>query len=146
MSAIDALLDWTRLRQFIAVGFVGTGVDLSISIPLVVTTEITPELAKFLGAEAAIIVMFIINDRWTFGEVDVSGYSHQVRRLVKSNIVRAGGVAIQLTAVFLLTRMDLVVSVAGTDIWPILTMPIAIACGFLANYLGESVITWRVVR
>lgn len=146
MSAIDALLDWTRLRQFIAVGFVGTGVDLSISIPLVVTTEITPELAKFLGAEAAIILMFLINDRWTFGEVDSSGYLHQVRRLVKSNIVRGGGVAIQLTAVFLLTRMDLAVFVAGTDIWPILTMPIAIACGFLANYLGESVITWRVVR
>lgn len=144
MNVIDALLDWPRLRQFIAVGFVGTAVDLSISMPLVVLANVPAELAKFLGAEAAIIVMFFVNDRWTFGSIGTVGWHHQLRRLLKSNVVRGAGLSVQLIVVYLLTRTDVTVFIGGTDVWPALTMPIAIACGFVVNYTGETLFTWRV--
>ena len=142
----DALFDRGRFGRFISVGFVGASIDLVISGGLVLTTEIPPELAKLIGAEAAIIVMFVINDRWTFGEVDTRGLRHAIRRLIKSNVVRSGGLAIQVMVVFVLTRISIEVVYGGTDIWPVLTMPIAIGCGFLANYMGETLFTWRVNR
>lgn len=145
-GASAALLDRTRLLQFATVGVLGTGVDLSISVPLVMLTDTPAVLAKFLGAEAAIIVMFFVNDRWTFGAVETSGWSHRLRRLLKSNLVRGGGLSVQLIVVFLLTRTDVAVVVSGIDVWPALTMPIAIACGFLVNYTGETLLTWRTHR
>lgn len=144
MNVIDALLDWPRLRQFIAVGFVGTAVDLSISMPLVILANVQAELAKFLGAEAAIIVMFFVNDRWTFGSIGTVGWPHQFRRLLKSNVVRGVGLSVQLIVVYLLTRTGVTVFIGGTDVWPALTMPIAIVCGFVVNYTGETLFTWRV--
>lgn len=141
-----ALLDRRRLGKFASVGVVGATIDLSVSTSLVLATEVPPVIAKFLGAEVAIVVMFLINDRWTFRHSETRGYVHGLTRLVKSNLVRSGGLAIQLTVVFVLTRLSIEVMVGGTDVWPALTMPIAIACGFVANYVGETLFTWRVAR
>lgn len=143
---LDTLLDRRRLGQFISVGIVGSAVDLSISMSLVLTTPTHPVVAKFFGAECAIVVMFVVNDRWTFGDVETHSWMHALRRLAKSNLVRGGGLVVQLVAVYLLTRLPVTVFVNGTDLWPALTMPIAIACGFLVNYTGETLLTWRVDR
>lgn len=141
-----AIVDGVRFRRFATVGALGAIVDLSISIPLTMLTSIPPEVAKFIGAEVAIVLMFLVNDRWTFREVPSDGWGHQLRRLIKSNVVRGGGLAIQIIVVFVLVRSGVVLEVAGTDIWAAVTMPIAIGCGFFANYLGETLLTWRAHR
>lgn len=143
-DASAALFDRTRFGRFISVGIIGASVDVSISSILILATVIPPELAKLVGAEVAIILMFLVNDRWTFAEFHSRNRWHTVRRLIKSNLVRSGGLAVQVAVVFVLTRLAISVMVASTEIWPVVTMPIAIACGFLANYLGETLITWRV--
>lgn len=143
-GAVGALVDSTRFGRFASVGLVGASVDLTISSLLVLGAAVPPELAKLIGAEVAIILMFFINDRWTFREVETAGRWHVLRRLIKSNLVRSGGLIVQVIVVFVLTRISITVIVGGTDIWPVLTMPIAIGCGFLANYVGETLVTWRV--
>ena len=140
---VGTLVDPARLGRFATVGIIGASLDLMISGTLVLWWSISPVLAKFIGAEIAIIVMFLINDRWTFQGSPTIGWVHGIRRLIKSNLVRSGGIAVQLTVVYVLTQTAITVFLGETDIWPVLTMPIAIGCGFLVNYVGESLLTWR---
>lgn len=142
-GARGELFDHGRFGQFISIGVIGAVIDISISSVLILVAEFPPEIAKLVGAEVAIIVMFMLNDRFTFGEIDTKGVRHAVRRLIKSNVVRSGGLAVQVLVVFVLTRLSVSVYVGDIDVWPVLTMPIAIGCGFLVNYVGETLITWR---
>lgn len=142
--ASQALLDRGRFGRFATVGIVGATIDITVSSILVLGAEVPPELAKFVGAECAIVLMFLLNDRLTFRDEETRGVWHGLRRLVKSNVVRSGGIAVQLVVVFVLTRSGIAILLGGIDVWPILTMPIAIACGFLFNYVGETLVTWRV--
>ncbi len=141
----EPLTSSRRIGQFISVGAVGSVFDLTISIGLSASEILRPEVAKLIGAEVAIIVMFVINDRWTFATAGHERYWARIRRLIKSNIVRSVGLAIQVIVVSILTGWDYQIFVAGTDVWPIMVMPIAIGCAAGVNYLAESLITWRVL-
>ncbi|MGM0606259.1 MAG: GtrA family protein [Halobacteriota archaeon] len=141
---VDELASGKRFGQFASVGAVGAVVDLSISSTLTLAGLVAPAFAKVIGAEAAIVVMFLINDRWTFAEAGRTGRMPVVRRFLKSNLVRSGGLAVQFVVVVGLTGTGTSVYVGETDLWPVLTMPIAIGCSFLVNYVAESLFTWRV--
>lgn len=147
MSTIrGALLDPVQLGRFVSVGAMGAVLDLAVSSVILMGTGTPPHLAKFIGAECAIVAMFVVNDRWTFSTAVTVGWRHRLRRLVKSNLVRSGGLAVQVLVVYALTGLPVSVDVGGIDLWPLLTMPIAIGCGFLLNYVGESLLTWRIHR
>ena len=141
----DALIEPARFGQFAGVGAAGAVVDLTVSAALVLAGLLPPEWAKVVGAECAIILMFLINDRWTFADHGANGWRAKLRRLAKSNVVRSGGIAVQFLVVVALTRLDVIVVVGETDVWPVLTMPIAIGCAFFVNYTAESLLTWRVL-
>lgn len=143
-GVLDELATGRRLGKFASVGLVGATVDLSISTTLTLAGVLSPVVAKLIGAEAAIVAMFLINDRWTFPAYGSNGLRAKLYRLLRSNLVRSGGLAVQLLVVFVLTRQDVVVTVAGTNVWDALTMPIAIGSAFLINYVAESLFTWRV--
>ena len=143
---LAALFHRRRLIKFASVGIVGAGIDLTVSTLLLFTTEIAPEIVKIIGAECAIIVMFVINDRWTYREHRTSKLSEGVRRLIKSNLVRSGGITIQVVVVFLLIRLPVSLPVGSIDVWPVVTMAVAIACGAVLNYVGETLLTWRAVK
>lgn len=140
----DALVAPVRIGQFVGVGAVGAAVDLSISSVLTLSAILPAEWAKLVGAECAIILMFLINDRWTFADHGAAGFVAKLRRLIKSNVVRSAGLAIQFVVVYVLTRIGVTVVVAGTDLWPLITLPIAIGCAVAVNYVAESLLTWRV--
>ncbi len=146
MTRLGALRDGRRLVQFASVGLVGAMLDLTVSSALYLYIGIRPEIAKIVGAECAIILMFLLNDRYTFGQAGGSRWIDRLTRLLRSNVVRSGGIAVQVIVVFVLTRLPVSVMVGGTDVWPVVTMPIAIGCGFVVNYAGETLITWRVHR
>lgn len=146
MRRFDELRNGRRFLQFASVGIVGAILDLLVSSTLFLYGGIRPEIAKVVGAECAIVLMFLLNDRYTFGSAGSPRRWDRLRRLVRSNLVRSGGIAVQVVVVFLLTRVPITAMIGGTDVWPILTMPIAIACGFAVNYAGETLFTWRIHR
>lgn len=144
MSARDELLTASRFGQFLSVGVVGAGFDLTTSSVLAASLGVAPELSKLIGAEVAIIVMFAINEHWTFASHGLAGRTAVLKRFLKSNLVRSGGVGVQVVVVYFLTRLPIDLQFMGVDLWELATFPIAIACSLLLNYVLESLFTWRV--
>lgn len=143
-TKMGALLDTWRLGRFVSVGIAGSVVDLSIGAILLFRTSMPPELVKVIGAECAVLLMFVINDRWTYPQHRSTRFRQGIRRLVKSNLVRSGGIAVQVVIVYVLIRLAITVEIGSVDLWPIAVMGIAIVCGGVVNYVGETLLTWRV--
>lgn len=127
-----------RFQRFVVVGGIGFTVDQVVLIGLIELFALTLELAKIISAETAIVVMFLVNDRWTFAAWGADDARSQVRRLVRSNLVRLGGIAVAVTVLSILVR------VFGVP-YPIANA-IGILCGFVVNYTFETLFTWQVGR
>lgn len=142
---LDALRSTTRFGQFVSVGVVGAVVDNATLAALRLGAGVPELAAKAAGVEAAILVMFLVNERWTFADEGRPGAPAVLRRLLTSHGVRAGGVAVQLVVYWALTqRLGVTLVVAGTDLWFLAASPVAIAAAVLVNYVAESLVTWRV--
>ncbi|KAB1186536.1 MULTISPECIES: GtrA family protein [Haloferax] len=141
---LSALLSGARFGKFASVGAVGAVFDLTVSSLLILFFGVVGEVAKLVGAEVAIVVMFIINDRWTFADAGSDHLTAKVRRFVKSNFVRSGGLVVQVVVVRLLREVPLTIPVAGVDLWQLIPLPIAIGASMFLNYVAESLFTWRI--
>jgi putative flippase GtrA len=139
-----ALASGTRFGQFASVGVVGAAFDVTTATALQ-SLGVFPELAVFIGIEVAVVVMFLLNDNWTFSKEGRGGIAATLRRLARSNLVRAGGIAVQLATFRLLYRVFFVdVQVVGIDGWFVAAKVSGIGAGLLVNYVAESLFTWRV--
>ena len=146
MSVVDALLSGTRFGKFASVGVVGAVFDVTTATVLR-ELGVYPELAVFIGIEVAVVVMFLLNDNWTFAEQGAAGVGAALRRLLRSNLVRAGGILVQLATFRLLYRVvALELTVVGIDGWFVFSKIAGFGSGMLVNYVAESVVTWRVGR
>jgi Predicted membrane protein len=145
-TPIELLLNRRRILRFAGVGTLGTVIDLSVTATLVYALAVLPAIAKVIGAELAIVVMFVINDRWTFRAFGPSQRRSRLLRLARSNGVRLGGIALQFLVVGWLLRSGLAVPVGGVDLGPMVAAVIAIGLAASANYLGESLLTWRITQ
>ena len=143
-NRLSALVSGARFGKFASVGAVGAVFDLTVSSLLILLFGVVGEGAKLVGAEVAIVVMFVINDRWTFADAGSDLLVAKVRRFVKSNLVRSGGLVVQVLVVRLLREVQLTIPVAGIDLWQLIPLPIAIGASMLLNYVAESLITWRI--
>lgn len=133
-----------RFGKFASVGAVGAVCDNAVLLALA-TAGVMPELAKFIGIETAIVVMFALNERWTFAGVGRPGLRPALRRLATSNVVRIGGIAVQLVVFSLVYRSFHVdVSALGVDLWLLAASGAGIGCGMIVNYTTESLLTWRI--
>jgi putative flippase GtrA len=142
----DSLLSGTRFGKFASVGAVGAVFDVTTATVLR-ELGVFPELAVFIGIEVAVVVMFLLNDRWTFAEHGAAGVGAALRRLLRSNLVRAGGILVQLaTFRFLYRVVALEADVAGIDGWFVFSKVAGIGTGMIVNYVAESLVTWRVGR
>jgi putative flippase GtrA len=141
---VEELVVAPRFGKFLSVGAGGAVVDVSVSSVLTLAAVLPPQWAKLVGAELAIVLMFLVNDRWTFPDEGALGVVPKLRRLLKSNLVRTAGLVVQFAVVAVLTGLDVQVVVFDTDVWAVVTMPIAIGFSFVINYVAESLITWRV--
>ncbi|GAA0680705.1 GtrA family protein [Natronoarchaeum mannanilyticum] len=137
-NRVRAMLSSGRLLRFATVGVAGTTVDFAILIALVELHAFPPAIAKLVGAETAIIVMFLVNEHWTFSEWGRSGIRPLLRRLLTSNLVRTGGLVVATGVLALLVYYG--------DVQYLLANAVGIACGFVVNFLAESYFTWRVHR
>jgi putative flippase GtrA len=141
---VGVLSSGARIGQFLSVGVLGALFDLTVSSSLLLTTEVPIELAKALGAEVAIIVMFLVNEHWTFAAEGKAGRWHGLRRFVTSNLVRSVGLGVQVVVVSLLASLSVTLIVFETNVWQFATLPMAIGSAIVVNYVLESLLTWRV--
>jgi putative flippase GtrA len=141
---VGVLSSGARIGQFISVGLLGAAFDLTVSSSLLLTTDVPIELAKGLGAEVAIIVMFLANEHWTFAAEGKAGRWYGLRRFVTSNLVRSVGLGVQVVVVSILASLSVTLMVFGTNVWQFATLPMAIGSAIVVNYVLESLLTWRV--
>jgi len=141
-SRVDSLLSGVRFGKFVSVGAIGAAVDTTLLFLLVEFGGVLPELATLLSIETAILVMFAINERWTFAE---TGEGTLPRRLVKSHLVRVGGTTVQFVVFVAVFRfVDVTLVVSGFDLWLLVAKGAGIGIGMLVNYVFESLFTWQV--
>jgi putative flippase GtrA len=141
---LRALASGVRFGQFASVGALGAVIDNAV-LGALLNAGVGPELAKLAGAEAAIVVMFLVNEHWTFAEEGATGTGAFLRRLLTSNLVRAGGVLVATVVFSLVYRsFDVSVAVAGFEFWFLVANMTGIGVGLLVNYVAESLFTWRV--
>jgi putative flippase GtrA len=133
-----AIASGIRLGRFASVGLVGFGVDSVVIALLTEFLSVPPLPAKLVSAEAAIVVMFVLNERWTFERWGHTSALAELRRFLTSNLVRAGGVAVATAVLLFLHNLY--------GIWIPLANAIGIAVGFVVNFVFESLVTWRVHR
>ncbi len=139
-----SLLSASRFGRFASVGVVGAAFDVTTST-LLSELGVYPELAVFVGIEVAVVVMFLLNDNWTFARQGAAGLRAALGRLARSNLVRAGGILVQLaTFRFLFRVVALELDVAGIDGWFVVSKVAGIGTGMVVNYVAESLVTWQV--
>jgi len=132
---VGAVTDPRRFVAFGGVGGVGLVVDNAALFALVETTGVGATLLKPLSAAAAIAVMFALNERYTFEPRDRS-VGAVLRRYLKSNLVRAGGVLVALGVLFVLHDLF--------GLWYLAANVTGILVAFFINYAAESLFTWQV--
>ena len=145
-GALATLASGARIGQFVSVGVAGATVETVIVAALTAGLAAQPLLAKAVGAEASITLMFLLNDRYTFSEEGEAGVAAVGRRWGRSHLVRIGGLTVAFVTLWLLTaRTDIRLVVAGADFWPTVANVVGIGAGLALNYVAESLFTWRVL-
>jgi putative flippase GtrA len=144
---LGALVSGTRFGKFVSVGVVGAVCDTAVLTLLVEVGGVLPELAWAAGVETAILVMFVVNDTWTFADHGGDGRRSLLGRLLRSHTVRAGGVLTQFVVfVALLRGVPVELPVAGIDLWLLVAKGAGVGLGMVVNYVAESLFTWQVHR
>ncbi|NGM69760.1 GtrA family protein [Natronolimnobius sp. AArcel1] len=133
---LRALRSRSRFTQFAGVGLVGATVDNVVLFALVELTVLGPVMAKVISWELAIMVIFAINERWTFSSYGEMGVRPLGRRFLRSNAVRFAG--------FLVTLTVLAILYYQFGVWYMAANVIGMGVGFFVNYTCESLYTWEV--
>jgi len=135
---LRSLVAADRLLQFVAVGTIGASVDMSLLVFFHSVGNLSLVVSKLAGAEISYVVMFVINERWTFSSFGDTSLRARLRRFGTSNTVRLGGLATATTILIVLT--------STLGLWYPLANALGIGVGFFVNYTFESLLTWRVHR
>jgi len=141
----EALISGVRFGQFVSVGAVGAAFDVTTLLLLTELAGLPAAVANVLSIETAILVMFTVNEHWTFADEGGDDGRSLAGRLVRSHVVRAGGSTLQyllFVGVFYSFAVDL--TLAGLDLWLVAVKGGAIAVAMLVNYVLESIFTWQV--
>jgi putative flippase GtrA len=144
---IEELLSGIRFGKFASVGAVGAVFDTTTFVVLDQFLGVPTGVANAIGIEVAILVMFTVNDNWTFASEGNSDGRSLGGRLLRSHLVRAGGSTLQWTILYLVLVVYAIgfdVSLAGVGLWPIVVKGGAIGIAMFVNYVFESLFTWRV--
>jgi|AntRauMinimDraft_4_1070384.scaffolds.fasta_scaffold00133_42 putative flippase GtrA len=144
-ARFEALVSGVRFGQFVSVGAIGAVFDVTTLVLLTELAGLSAAVANVASIETAILVMFTVNERWTFADEGDDDGRSLARRLARSHVVRAGGSTLQyvlFVAVFYGVTVEL--AVAGVDLWLVAVKGGAIAVAMLVNYVFESIFTWQV--
>ena len=141
-NRLESLLSGVRFGKFVSVGVVGAIVDTTALFLLVQFGGFPAIWVNLLTIELAILVMFVINEHWTFAGHGREGALGT--RLLRSHAVRATGTTVQIVVFTLLYEFVTVSLVDGIDLWLLVAKGAGIGLGMVVNYVFESLFTWRV--
>jgi dolichol-phosphate mannosyltransferase len=123
-------LPWAKVSQVAKFGVVGFGgILINIGVLYVLGRRLGLPLVVASGAaaELAVISNFLLNSSWTFA------CRPNLPRFAKFNVASLTGLGVNVTGVWLLTRLGL--SLLAADL-------IGIAVGFAVNYLFSVLWVW----
>lgn len=144
-SRRGALLSRGRIGKFVSVGAIGAACDTATLVFLVEVVGLLEELALLIGIEVAVLVMFLLNDRWTFAAAGGNDRRSILGRVARSHMVRAGGIVTQFVVFVIIYRLLFVsFPVLSIDGWLLVAKGGGILAGLTVNYVFESLFTWRV--
>ncbi len=128
--------DFLRLIKFSIVGVIGAGINTGFLWVLTDFAGLFYLFSSAIAIEIAIIMQFLMNDRWTFKERKTTRAGQFIKRILKSNLWRSGGLAINIGILYLLTEY--------VGVYYLLSNILGIICAFLLNYILESRLTWGI--
>lgn len=145
-SIVGELVHSGRIGRFVSIGVVGFCFDVATATALS-ELGIFPEVAALIGIEVAVVVMFLLNDNITFATEGLAGIVPTLQRLLRSNLVRIGGITVQLLVFSGFYRgVNMTFVVASVDAWFIVAKTAGVSVGMVVNYVAESVFTWRITQ
>lgn len=143
VTRLQSLVHGTLFGRYLSVGVAGAVVESGVVFALTATAILHPIFAKAIGAEVSIVLMFLLNDAWTFADTGGTGVRAVAGRFLRSHVVRALGLLVGFAVFAGLTELTGVsVRVAGFELWPTLANLVGIVTGFVVNYVGEGLVTW----
>lgn len=141
IGKIKYLFSIVKFSKFTMVGIVGAIIDNAVLSLLVISMNFPLIPSKLMGAEIAIISMFLLNEHWTFSEDRLDGKYQRIIRFMKSNLVRSSGVVVA-TGVMVTIVGRIEMGHEGIEL--VLANIIGITAGLIVNYILESLVTWQV--
>ena len=117
----------SRVAKFGVVGFGGILINIGVLYLLGRRLGLPLVVAAGAAAELAVISNFLLNSSWTFAT------RPSLPRFAKFNVASLTGLGVNVTGVWLLTRLGL--SLLAADL-------IGIALGFAVNYVFSVVWVW----
>lgn len=136
IATVRQLADVGYFSRFLSVGAIGAVFDNIVLVGAVELAGIAPLVAKVLSAELSIVLMFVINEQWTFSGHGGDGLRDLAERFATSNAVRLGGLLVGFGVLYILHGL------AG--IWYLLANVVGLGVGFVVNYVAEGLFTWNV--
>ena len=128
--------DLLRLTKFSIVGAIGAGINTGFLWVFTDVAGIFYLYSSAIAIEIAIILQFLMNDRWTFKEQKTTHVEQFIKRILKSNLWRSGGLVVNIGVLYFLTEY--------VGVYYLLSNIVGIICAFLLNYLFESRLTWGI--
>ncbi len=128
--------DFLRLTKFSIVGAIGAGINTFFLWVFTDVAGIFYLYSSAIAIEITIILQFLMNDRWTFKEQKTTHVEQFMKRILKSNLWRSGGLAVNIGILYFLTEY--------MNVYYLLSNIVGIICAFLLNYLFESRLTWGI--
>ena len=142
---VEELISGVRFGKFVSVGAIGATFDVTTLVVLTELVGLPAAVANVISIEVAILVMFTVNERWTFADAGAADVRSVSRRLLRSHVVRAGGSTLQyLLFIAVFYGYPLEILVADVNLWLVLVKGGAIGVAMVVNYVFESLFTWRV--
>jgi len=116
-----------RVAKFGIVGFAGILINIGVLYLLSRRLGLPLVLSSGVAVELAVISNFLLNSSWTFA------CHPSLPRFAKFNVASLAGLGVNVTAVWVLTRLGLYLLAADL---------IGVAVGFVVNYLFSVLWVW----
>jgi len=122
--------------KFSIVGVIGAGINTGFLWILTDLAGLYYLFSSVVAIEIAIMMQFMMNDRWTFRDRKTTDAGQFIKRIFKSNLWRSGGLAVNVGVLYLFT--------AYIGVYYLLSNIFGIVCAFSLNYILESRLTWGI--
>lgn len=124
-----------RIFKFALVGGLGAVINSSFLYLFTEYFGLFYLISSVLSIEIAIVMQFVLNDFWTFRDRRSRSVGVILIRLMKSNLWRTMGMAVNILVLYILTEFF--------GVYYIISNFAGILCAFTFNYIFESRLTWR---